>query len=230
MSLTVTTIAAALAFAAFQENSSPAAEPETEELYAPTGTRIARPVRRLTAPEREAVRILRSFGECTVKTNEIGARRLLATPDGSAAAVEIANGLAGKDNKCLMARQMRLKLDVFRGIVAEVFYLRENPQPAPSSTTKSSLRPSFAEEDSIGRFSDCAAATDAAALDAVIRTKAGSQLEVDLMNQIVQRLRKCIPRGTTTVHAITFRAKIAEALYQRYTSAAGAVGGAGQQN
>lgn len=189
----------------------------------PLGSRIPRKVEELTAPEKDAVKILHRFSQCIAKSKRPGSLVLLATEYNSPQQESVVRRLIGSSTICLRdASKMRLTSTLFRGGIAEALYRTDYPYP-PALPEGRTHAPEDARGDPVlvlNAFVRCVAARDTGGVDKLLRTAPGSDEERVAINALNTNFAPCALEGQKLeLNTLTLRAALAEAQYNWVRSA-----------
>lgn len=182
--------------------------------------------------ESEAVRALRAYAACVAQAPE--ASLVLRTTPGSAQEAAALRALVRRRRACFPNGQLRMRAYLLRGAVAERQYLAEAARRPDGLSTISppetfgafSARLAAAARnrlDAGGRkilawqwMAYCAVHGDPAAAAALLRSASSDQAEIDALRALRPALEACLaPEHWAELRAVTIRALLAEALFQR---------------
>jgi hypothetical protein len=198
-----------------------------------------------TADQAKANEVLRTFGDCVVKTKPAQAQALLMTPPASPQQTRAVSAIVGKYSSCLKySGEMHLSPVLFRGAIAESLWraTAAGRRLAPAETSPPSYEQFVAafkaSNPDAAHYPDwpasvlghwmafCAVRTNPVDVDRLLWTGLGTAEELAALNALRPVLAACLTRNETIqANRITTRALLAEALYQRQPAPAPAPNG-----
>jgi hypothetical protein len=201
---------------------------------APTSSRTAPPRWEVPVPKGEAIAIqaLRAYSACMASVPEAPA--LLRTTPGTAEERAVLRALVRGGKKCRLNGQLRVLAYMLRGAIAEVLYSAEAGRrtgklsPASPAETFSAFTARLTAAardgpDPVDRqifawrwMAYCAVHRDPAATAALLRSASSGAMEIAALRALRPALEACLPQEHwADLRAVTIRALVAEALFQR---------------
>lgn len=186
----------------------------------------------LTQSDRDSFAVAEKFGACLVRADPATSMDFVMAEPGSAGSDAAKTKLQAHMPDCLGASmdqflvgeiRMTIKPPLVRGVIAEALYklqFAERPQPS-GHVSAAPIIPAAAVDQSdqqeaiVYDFAQCVTEKEPSAVRSLILSKVGSHEEQAAVAELTPSLSPCLYRGQT-LHAdrLTFRARLAEALYR----------------